>query len=99
MTIGDVMQTIKSGEDPMRRVMRLSSELRQYYLEKERQTFLEDTSFKDTLQAFIENRGNAGNKATLELEATVRNDVMPYTQGSHIGRSVLARHGSATALK
>jgi len=36
------------------RVMRNSSELRQYYLEKERQAIKNDTSFRDALQAFAD---------------------------------------------
>jgi hypothetical protein len=36
------------------RVLRKSSELRQYHLEKERQAIKNDTSFKDTLQAFAD---------------------------------------------
>jgi len=41
------------------RVLRESSELRQYHLEKERQAILNGNSFRDTLQAFVENNGQS----------------------------------------
>ncbi|MCL2203471.1 MAG: hypothetical protein FWB88_05995 [Defluviitaleaceae bacterium] len=40
--------------ESLMRMVRNSSELRQYYLEKERQAIKNDTSFKDALQAFAD---------------------------------------------
>ena len=48
------MNMIKSDECPVMRLLRKSGELRRYYLEKENQAILENTSFKDALQAQIE---------------------------------------------
>jgi len=63
------------------RMMRNSSELRQYYLEKERQAMLECASFKDALQAFAENRANA-DIATIAVGTRLNNNMppMPITQ-------------------
>ena len=55
MNVGKMMNMIKQDECPVMRMMRKSSELRQYYLEKERQAMYACTSFKDALQAFAEN--------------------------------------------
>ena len=91
MNVGKMMNMIKQDECPVMRMMRKSSELRRYYLEKERQAMYACTSFKDTLQAFAEN-----GKSTVEGIAsdgitdrvTQSDNVPPIRQGHSVQRAL-----------
>ena len=75
MTIGDVMQTIKkSGEDPMRRVMRLSSETRQAVLDEERQNFLEG-SFENMLESRQIQNSDSSKIGTLDTYNAIQSNL------------------------
>lgn len=53
--------------ESLMRMMRNSSELRQYHLEKERQAIKNDASFRDTLQAFTDS-GKSTNGIVVKSE-------------------------------
>ena len=87
MNIGKMMNMIKPDECPVMRMMRKSSELRRYYLEKERQAIYECTSFKDTLQAFAQNRKSA-DEGIVSDRATQSDSIPPMRQGHSVQRTL-----------
>ena len=67
--------------ESLMRVMRNSSELRQYHLEQEKQAMLNDTSFRDTLQVFVENGQNINSPITESSDIGTTSNFSSSTNG------------------